>query len=207
MKQNFFCFDRSFRITGHNFCIHLHYVILFLADVDSSPHDLLDDQQGKSHNASKTSSTLPAVSISPTPHVYLRGQSHVLTTPPNPLASDDHPDNQLTVGQNLNKTFSPIPSAGFELTMNNNSNMKLSSSSTSAAGTSIFIFDANLPQSNDLEQEKIPKQLLINSDRRTANTFMQDDSSNQSSTNSSTHQASTKIFSQMLRSTGRSRLS
>lgn len=146
---------------------------------------------------------MPAASISPTPHVYLRGQSYVLRTPPNPLASDDHPDNQLNVGSNYTKTFSPIPSAGFELTSNNNPNMKLSSTSTSAAGTSIFIFDSNLTQSNELEQEKIPKTLLINSDLRLANNFMHDDSSNQSSTNSSTHQTSTKIFGQMLRSTGR----
>ncbi|CAF5169373.1 unnamed protein product, partial [Rotaria sp. Silwood1] len=61
-------------------------------DVDSNSHDLLDDEQNKSMNQSKTSSTIPSGTISPSSHLYLRSKSHILTTPPNPLASDDHPD-------------------------------------------------------------------------------------------------------------------
>lgn len=188
-----------------------NYVILFLADVDSSPHDLLDDQNEKSLPPSKTSSTLPPGSITTSSHVYLRSKSHILTTPPNPLAADDHPDNQLNVAQNFQKTFSPIHSAGFELTAHNNNNnnnnttMKLSSSTSSnpTVGRSIFNFETPLAESNDLEQEKLTKPLLLNSDLRTGNHFMHDDSSNQSSTNSSTHPTSGQIFNQMLRSSGR----
>ncbi|CAF5148087.1 unnamed protein product, partial [Rotaria sp. Silwood1] len=42
-----------------------------VADVDSNSHDLLDDEQNKSMNQSKTSSTIPSGTISPSSHLYL----------------------------------------------------------------------------------------------------------------------------------------
>ncbi|CAF5054036.1 unnamed protein product, partial [Rotaria magnacalcarata] len=112
-----------------------------VADVDSNSQDSLDDEQIKPINQSKTSSTTPPGTLSPASHLYIRSKSHILTTPPNPLASDDHPDNQLKlkVGNNYKQTYSPIPSAGFELTTNINS--KLSSSSNTTAR---FTFNTNL---------------------------------------------------------------
>ena len=185
-----------------------------LADVDSSP---LDDQQNKSINESKTSSTTPAGGRSPSPHLYLRSTSHILTTPPNPLASDDHPDNQLTIGNNFQKTFSPISSAGFDLTTTTNNNAKISTSNI-PTGTSFFNFDTNIHEqthikiqhNNDIEddnQDKLTKPILINPDVRTtkisSNGLIQDDNSNHSSTNSSCHNTSSRILSQILQSSGK----
>ncbi|CAF1236209.1 unnamed protein product, partial [Rotaria sp. Silwood1] len=183
-----------------------------VADVDSNSHDLLDDEQNKSMNQSKTSSTIPSGTISPSSHLYLRSKSHILTTPPNPLASDDHPDNQLTVGNNYQKTFSPIPSAGFELTTttttNNNNNTK---------GTSRFNFDTNILEQKELQNQHnenliddneennhdlITKPHIINTDIRTnrisSNSLIQDDNSNHSSTNSSSQHTSSRIFEQQI---------
>jgi len=149
---------------------------------------------------SKTTSTTPAGTISPSPHIYLRGTSHILTTPPNPLASDDHPDNQLTVGNNFQKTFSPIPSAGFELTTINNNNLKKSSSTT---GSSYFTFDTHISESTDFQTNEEDKSTKPHTDVRTSKTLIQDENSNQSSTNSSGHHTSSRIFSQMLQSSGK----
>ncbi len=198
----------------------LSFSFFILADVDSSEHDLLDDQQNKSIDESKSSSITPAGTISPSPRLYNRITSHILTTPPNPLASDDHPDNQLTVGKNFQKTFSPIPSAGFELanTNNNNNNVKISSSSNTTTATSFFTFDTNISEQkdfknqhndnlvNDNDEDQLTKPLIINSSVRTrkisSNSLIQDDNSNHSSTNSSCHNTSSRIFSQMLQSSG-----
>lgn len=180
---------------------------MFLADDDSSPHVLLDDQQNKSIDESKTSSTTPAGTISPSPHLYHRRASHILTTPPNPLASDNHPDNQLTVGNNFQKTFTPILSAGFELSTTKNNNK-----SNSTTRTSFFNFESkqtdfkhqhneNLVDNNH-EDDQMTKPLMINSTKISSNNLIQDDSSNHSSTNSSCHNATSRIFSQMLQSSG-----
>jgi hypothetical protein len=166
----------------------------FSADVDSSPHDLLDDQQNKSMDESKTTSITSAGTISPSPHIYLRSTSHILTTPPNPLASDDHPDNQLTVGNNFQKTFSPIPSAGFELT---------AKKSSSTNGTSYFTFDANNSESTVLKTKEEDKSTKPHTDVRTSKSLIQDENSNQSSTNSSGHNTSSRIYSQMLQTSGK----
>jgi hypothetical protein len=169
-----------------------------LADVDSSSHDLLDDQQNKSINELKPSTT-SAGTISPSSHVYLRSTSHILTTPPNPLASDDHPDNQLTVvGNNFQKTFSPISSAGFDLT---NNNVK-----TSSTNTTFFTFDTNVENQhkknlND-KNEDDNKHIDIRTTKISSNNLIQDDSSNQSSTNSSCHNPTSRMFSQMLQTSG-----
>ncbi|CAF3826987.1 unnamed protein product [Rotaria sordida] len=194
-----------------------------VADVDSNSHDLLDDEQNKSINESKTSSTIPTGTISTSSHLYLRSKSHILTTPPNPLASDDHPDNQLTVGNNYQKTFSPIPSAGFDLTTttttNNNNNNNNNAQLSSTKGTSSFIFDTNILEQNELKNphnenlvdnneennhDFITKPLIINTDIRTtrisSNSLIQDDNSNHSSTNSSSHNTSSRIYSQILKS-------
>jgi hypothetical protein len=187
----------------------------FIADVDSSSHDLLDDQQNKSvDDDNKPTSTTPltesrASTTSPSSHLYLRSTSHILTTPPNPLASNDHPDNQLTVGNNFQKTFSPIHSAGFELTTNNSVQIP----STSTTRTSFFTFDNNVLEQNHLNednkednQDKMAKPLLINTDERTntisTNGLNQDDNSNHSSTNSSTQNTSSRTLSQILQSSG-----
>jgi hypothetical protein len=169
-----------------------------VADVDSSPHDLLDDQQNKSMDESKTTSITSAGTISPSPHIYLRSTSHILTTPPNPLASDDHPDNQLTVGNNFQKTFSPIPSAGFELT---------AKKSSSTNGTSYFTFDANNSESTVLKINEEDKSTKPHTDVRTSKSLIQDENSNQSSTNSSGHNTSSRIYSQMLQTSEQQRLS
>ena len=183
----------------------------FLADVDSSSHDLLDDQQHKSVDESKTSSTTPLTesrpsNTSPSPNLYLRGTSHILTTPPNPLASNDHPDNQLTVASNFQKTFSPIHSAGFEL--NNNSGVPF----TSSARTSFFTFDTNVLEQPDLKarrnesveteakddsQDAMSKSMMINTNGRT-NGLGHDDDSSHSSTNSSSQATSIRNLSQIL---------
>jgi len=183
----------------------------YLADVDSSSHDLLDDQQNKSMNASKTSSTIPSSARSPSPHLYLRSASHILTTPPNPLASDDHPDNQLKIGNNFQKNFSPISSAGFELTTTTSNNAKISTLII-PRDTSFFNFDTNIHEqkhNDDIEndnQDKLTKPLVINPDVRTtkisSNSLIQDDNSNHSSTNSSCHNTSSRILSQILQSSG-----
>ncbi len=145
--------------------------------------------------------------------MYLRSTSHILTTPPNPLASNDHPDNQLTVGNNFQKTFSPIHSAGFELTTNNSVQI----SSTTTTRTSFFTFDTNVLEQNDLKnrlkeenkedsQDKMTKSLMINTDERTntilTNGLSQDDNSNHSSTNSSSQHTSSRSLSQILQSSG-----
>ncbi len=191
----------------------------YLADVDSSSHDLLDDQQSKSVDENKTTSTTPltesrASTTSPSSHLYLRSTSHILTTPPNPLASNDHPDNQLTVGNNFQKTFSPIHSAGFELTTNNSVQI---SSSTTTRTTSFFTFDTNVLEQNDLKnhlnednkedsQDKMTKPLIINTDERTNtisnNGLSQDDNSNHSSTNSNSQNTSSRTLSQILQTSG-----
>jgi hypothetical protein len=162
---------------------------------------------------------MPPGAISPASHLYIRSKSHILTTPPNPLASDDHPDNQLKikVGNNYKKTYSPIPSAGFELTTNINS--KLSSSSSNK--TARFTFDTNLLEQTEIknshngnlvdDQEEdnhdiMSKPLIINTDVRTtrisSNSLIQDDNSNHSSTNSSSQHTSSRLFGQMLKSSG-----
>lgn len=148
--------------------------------------------------------------------MYLRSTSHILTTPPNPLASDDHPDNQLTIGNNFQKTFSPIPSAGFELTTTSSNNMKVSGSASNLSNErSFFNFDStHVEQShlkagphNDIDDDKLTQPLLRNSDGRptklSSNSLIQDDNSNQSSTNSSSHNSSTRILSQMFSSSGK----
>ncbi|CAF1238641.1 unnamed protein product [Adineta steineri] len=182
-----------------------------VADVDSNSQDILGDQQNKSLNNSKITSTTPADTRSLSPHLYLRSASHILTTPPNPLASDDHPDNKLPIGNNFQKTFSPLPSAGFGLaTTPNNNNLKLSSTDGS-----FFSFDGNIPEQVHLKnthndniestnQDKLIQPLIINPDVRTkklsSNNLIHDDNSNHSSTNSSGHNTSSRIFSQMLQS-------
>lgn len=196
--------------------MHISHTVLFcfllcLADVDSSSHDLLDDRQNKSVDESKTTSTTPLTesrtsNTSPSPNLYLRGTSHILTTPPNPLASNDHPDNQLTVASNFQKTFSPIHSAGFELT--NNTGVPL----TSSARASFFTFDTNVLEQHDLKprrnenakieskddsQDAMGKSMLINNDERT-NGLGHDDNSSHSSTNSSSQTASIRNPSQIL---------
>ncbi|CAF3334793.1 unnamed protein product [Rotaria socialis] len=194
-----------------------------VADVDSNSQDSLGDEQSKPINQSKTSSTMPPGTISPPSHLYIRSKSHILTTPPNPLASDDHPDNQLKikVGNNYKQTYSPIPSAGFELTSNINN--KLSSSSNKTAR---FTFDTNLLERteiknshngnlvNDNEEDNhdiMLKPLIINTDvcttRISSNSLIQDDNSNQSSTNSSSQHTSSRIFGQMLKSSEQQMLS
>jgi hypothetical protein len=197
----------------------LFFFSYYLADVDSSSHDLLDDQQSKSVDENKTTSTTPltesrASTTSPSSHLYLRSTSHILTTPPNPLASNDHPDNQLTVGNNFQKTFSPIHSAGFELTTNNSVQI---SSSTTTRTTSFFTFDTNVLEQNDLKnhlnednkedsQDKMTKPLIINTDERTNtisnNGLSQDDNSNHSSTNSNSQNTSSRTLSQILQTSG-----
>ncbi|UJR09609.1 hypothetical protein I4U23_013844 [Adineta vaga] len=179
-----------------------------VADVDSNSQDLLNDPENKSLNEPKTTSITPAGPRTPSPHIYLRGTSHILTTPPNPLASDDHPDNQL---KSFQKTFSPISSAGFELaTSKNNMN---NSSANLPNDRSYFSFDSNLLEQahlksvshHDIEdnnQDKLIQPLLRNPDVRTtkvsSNNLIQDDSSNHSSTNSSSQNASSRILNQML---------
>ncbi|CAF2550919.1 unnamed protein product [Rotaria sp. Silwood2] len=190
-----------------------------VADVDSNSQDLLDDQQSKSVDENKTTSTTPlnesrVSATSPSPHLYLRSTSHILTTPPNPLASNDHPDNQLTVGNNFQKTFSPIHSAGFEIPTNHN--VQISSSSTTTR-TSFFTFDTNVLKENDLKnhlndenkedkQDQMTKPLIINTDERlnimSTNSLNQDDNSNHSSTNSNSQNTSSRTFSQILQSSG-----
>ena len=185
--------------------------------MDSSGHDLLDNQQNKSVDENKPTSSTPltesrASTASPS-HLYHRGTSHILTTPPNPLASTDHPDNQLTVGSNFQKTFSPIHSAGFELTNNNTVQI----ASTSTGRTSFFTFDTSLLEQTNLkvhlsednkedQQEKLTKPLLIKSDERSnsmsTNALSQDENSNQSSTNSTTQSTSSRTLSQILQSSG-----
>ena len=150
-----------------------------------------------------------ASTTSPSPHIYLRSTSHILTTPPNPLASNDHPDNQLTVASNFQKTFSPIHSAGFELTSNHNVQL----SSAANARTSFFTFDTNILKENDLKnhlnsdhkednQDQMTKPLIINTDERinmmSTNGLNQDDNSNHSSTNSNSQTASSRSLSQIL---------
>jgi hypothetical protein len=189
------------------------FLLHFLADVDSSSHDLLDDQQNKSIDENKTPSTTPltesrASTTSPSSHLYLRSTSHILTTPPNPLASNDHLNNSLTVGNNFQKTFSPIHSAGFELTSNNS--VQISSSTTTR--TSFFTFETNdlknhlNEEKKDDKQEKMTKSLIINTDERTNtisnNGLSQDENSNHSSTNSSSQNTSSRTLSQMLQSSG-----
>ncbi len=182
--------------------------------MDSSSHDLLDDQQNKSVDENKATSTTPltesrASTASPSSHLYLRSTSHILTTPPNPLASNDHPDNKLTVGNSFQKTFSPIHSAGFEL--NSNNNVQISSSST--ARTSYFTFDTNILEQNDLKthlnteskednQEQMNKAIRITTDERTKNRLSQDENSNQSSATSSSQNTSSRTLSQMLQASG-----
>lgn len=188
-----------------------------LADVDSTAHDLLHDQQNKSVDGNKTTSTTPLTesrpsTTSPPSHLYLRGTSHILTTPPNPLASNDHPDNQLTVGNNFPKTFSPIHSAGFELTSNNSVQIS-SSSAAAAARTTFFTFDTSVLEQNGLKshlneenkddkQENMAKSLLMKPDERTnsisTNGLSQDENSNHSSTNSSGHNTSSRTLCQIL---------
>ncbi len=125
------------------------------------------------------------------------------------MASNDHPDNQLTVGNSFQKTFSPIHSAGFELTSNNS----VPISSTSTARTSFFTFDSSVLEQTRLNednkednQDKMAKPLLINTDERTniipTNGLNQDDNSNHSSTNSSTQNTSTRTLSQILQPSG-----
>jgi len=167
-------------------------------------------------NASKTSSTIPASARSPSPHLYLRSASHILTTPPNPLASDDHPDNQLKIGNNFQKNFSPISSAGFELTTTTSNNAKISTLNI-PRDTSFFNFDTNIHEqkhiknqhNDDIEndnQDKLTKPIVINPDVRitkiSSNSLIQDDNSNHSSTNSSCHNTSSRILSQILQSSG-----
>lgn len=125
------------------------------------------------------------------------------------MASNDHPDNQLTVASNFQKTFSPIHSAGFELTSNHN--VQLSSSANTR--TSFFTFDTNVLKENDHtnhlssdhkedNQDQMTKPLIINTDDRinmmSSNGLNQDDNSNHSSTNSNSQAASSRTFSQML---------
>ena len=193
--------------------------------MDSSSHDLLDDQQNKSVDDNKTTSTTPLTesrpsTTSPSAHLYLRSTSHILTTPPNPLASDDHPDNQLTVGNNFPKTFSPIHSAGFELTTNNS--VQISSNSVASAAavrTSFFNFDNSVLEQNGLKshlnednkddkQDNMTNALLIKTDERTntisTNGLNQDENSNPSSTTSSGPNTSSRTLCQILQtSTGK----
>ena len=188
--------------------------------MDTNSQDLLDDPQGKSLVDAKAISTTPAGPRTPSPQMYLRSASHILTTPPNPLASDDHPDNQLAIGNNFQKSFSPIPSAGFELTTTSSNNMKVpGSASNLSCERSFFNFDSTqvehshlkAGQHNDIDDDnhdKLTQTLLRNSDGRatklSSNSLIQDDNSNQSSTNSSSHNPSTRMLSQMFSSSGES---
>lgn len=158
-------------------------------------------------NQSNTSSTIQSNRILSPPHSYLRSKSHILTTPPNPLASDDHPDNQIKVTNTYQKTYSPIPSAGFELT-----NKTLASSNA----ISRFTFDTNLGEQTELNKHDnddhnnnnnvISKPLSINNDMRTtrisSNSLIQDDNSNHSSTNSSSQTTSSRIYGQIIKNSG-----
>ena len=127
---------------------------------------------------------------SPSSHFYFRATSHILTTPPNPLASNDHLDSQLTVENNFHKTFSPIHSAGFELTTD--SNVQISSSGTT--GTSFFTFETSNLEENDLKNHlndkdkeendnQMIKILMIDTNERiNMNDISQNANSNQNST-------------------------
>lgn len=129
---------------------------------------------------------------------------------------NDHPDNQLTVGNNFPKTFSPIHSAGFELTSNNSVQISSNSAAAAAARTTFFTFDTSVLEQNGLKsqenkddkQENMTKALLMKADERTnsisTNGLSQDENSNHSSTNSSGQNTSSRTLCQMLQtSSGR----
>lgn len=139
--------------------------------------------------------------------MYLRGTSHILTTPPNPLASTDHPDNPLTVNNSFTKTFSPIHSAGFELT-NPNNGVSSMSSTAAASRTSFFTFDTSVleqhrrPDHSDVEnKDECTKSIMLNNDERT-NCLNQDENSSHSSSNSTSQSTSTRNLSQILQTSG-----
>ena len=116
---------------------------------------MLDDPRSKSIDPSSTNPSVGAISP------YLRSTSHVLTTPPNPLASDDHPDHQ-----NFAQSFTPIPSAGFELSAGRDSKTN-----------TYFTFDESTMKQQSYAEENRSIQ---------RNNLIQDDNSNHSSSNSST---------------------
>lgn len=125
-----------------------------VADEQSNSSEMLDDSHSKSINPSNSHSTTGAISP------YRRQTSHVLTTPPNPLASDDHPDNQ-----NFVQSFTPIQSAGFEL-----------SSGRDPKTSTYFTF----------EDPNVSMKYSFNEDKRSMNRMHDDNNSNHSSSNSST---------------------
>ena len=181
-----------------------------VGDDESSSSDLLHPQVNKAIHSSNPTAITSVGAISPSlHHTYLRGTSHMLTTPPNPLASDDHPDNQLAAGQNFAKALSPLPSAGFELSATSNNATRGTMSGSKAAGlTSCFTFDDHLNERSRQAHENTTSEHLTkghagnNTDVRT--TMTQDDSSNQSSSNSSSHKTSSRVLSKMLHSSGSS---
>jgi hypothetical protein len=106
------------------------------ADDNSNTCDLLNSQ------ANPSTTTLNGA-VSPSSHTYLRSTSHILTTPPNPLASNDHPDNRLSPRQMFSSTtFSPIPSAGFKVSSTNVNGQHCDRDITNT--TSFFTFDDQL---------------------------------------------------------------
>ena len=176
---------------------------------ESSSSDLLHNQVNKGVRSSNAATITSTGAISPSPHTYLRGTSHMLTTPPNPLASDDHPDNQLPGGQSFAKAFSPIPSAGFELSSSSNNAGRGAMSGSKTTGlASSFTFDGHLidrtsQSHDDSTREHLTKPRAVNNiDVRP--TMMQDDSSDQSSSNGSSQKTSSRVLSQILQSSGRS---
>ena len=124
------------------------------ADEHSNSSEMLDDSHRKSIDPSNSNPTIGAISP------YLRHPSHMLTTPPNPLASDDHPDHQ-----NFGQNFAPILSAGFEQ----------SAGRSEAKGSGYFTFD---------EQTSTMKYPPFSEEKRSI-PRMHDDNSNHSSSNSS----------------------
>lgn len=124
------------------------------ADEQSNSSEMIDDPRGEPINSSNSNPSAGAISP------YLRSTSHVLTTPPNPLASEDHPDHQ-----NFHQTFTPIPSAGFEIPAGRDSK-----------SNAVFTFDDPTPMKYSYAEEK-----------RTIS-LMHDENSNHSSSNSSTRE-------------------
>ena len=104
------------------------------------------------------------------------------------------------MGNNFPKTCSPIPNAGSKLTINNNNNVKISSSVNSTVGLSAVTFKINSHHDNGHGEDNLTQSLFINT---AAKVLIQDENSNQSSTTSSGHNSSSRIFSQMLQSSGK----
>jgi hypothetical protein len=175
-------------------CLHSH---LLSVGNNTNRGNLLDNHRAREDmDTNQVGSVLQTQANSPMPPLYHRSTSHILTTPPNPLAINGHIDPEFSIEQSLNKCFSPLRSAGFQLSANGSTMTTLNDS---MHPTSFFTFDENVMDRSKTNHEICGRSLKISTN------LMHDDNSNLSSSKSSSQKSMGPMFSQSPQTPGKRR--